>query len=88
MILSIIIAALICSVIYYLKKIYIANLNVLSIIKKINNKYDQNCNGVNLYPIGSSYEDTSEDFTLPRMEDRANISSLEFMDTYSEDETL
>ena len=92
MILNIIVAALICAVIYYLKKIYTANLNILSIIKKINNKQIGTSCGSELSPIGFSYEEhldeTLDDFTMPRMEDRAKINSLEFMDTYSEDETL
>ena len=93
MILNIIIAVLICALIYYLRKTYIATLHILSTIKKINNKVVQNydfvSNELSLSPIGSSYDNTLSDFTMPKMRDRLDMDNLDFIDeSSSEEETL
>ena len=87
-------------------RLYITNLNIISNLKKINNKLSNNvikkecCNYTspsNLWPIGSSYEDDTiseyDDFTVPKIVNSNKIKkiysdiSLEYIDTYSEEET-
>ena len=99
MILKIIEVALLGYLIYIIRTIYITNLNIISLLKKINNKIAES--KLNLYsysssfelsdtldPIGSSFEETItdfEDFTMPIIKD--NIELAEIVDFESTTES-
>ena len=98
MILGIIEIALLGYLIYIIRTIYITNLNIISLLKKLNNKI---INGkLNLYsysssfelsdsldPIGSSIEETIteyEDFTMPILKDEIELKEIVDFDSTTE----
>ena len=98
MILGIIEIALLGYLIYIIRTIYITNLNIISLLKKLNSKITNN--QLNLYsysksfelsdsldPIGSSIEETIteyEDFTMPILKQEIELKQIIDFDSTTE----
>jgi hypothetical protein len=91
MVIGIISAISLIAILFWVKKIYVLNLNILSSLKKISN------NLIQRRDLGSSFyteekdsqylDDTSEytdDFTLPRIRGAIELNPLDDDDSYTE----
>ena len=78
---KILIITLLFSCLYFIYKIYMIRLNIISLLKKINNISMSS----SLIPIGRSYEEDSseydifddDDFTMPIIKDDFDLDSIE-----------